>query len=394
MKNINSFLAIVLSILLAQAVDPPYQTNLEETLLSDHQLINRLLQSNGRSQYARLLQREEIQPLLKLYATNNFTKPENIKEEQPDVFEDQEKIDLLLRRSDFEDTTTQKEVILIQSPQFEDRQTSFFPTNANRKDGMTANHDQTNFGSTRNDFTRLLPSKEFEKSTTNYDRRNDDRRAVVDFKPSVLLSVEDSQETFDISTKRYEFASSPEQPINIPRQNAIGEIDARFQTYEPTTTESLKTPFYPNFDRFSPEPPRFEPLSEDPRYVDPRFHRFRAYPGFRSPRKLPQRDRGNRELYQESFAPSGRDAFLEHGGPGPWKGSWRSRGPRVIFPSDLVSFRDQEQDLLLGDQNLQDLQEPERDFERGELFIVKSIILASLQYFLQYPFAAPGVTTK
>lgn len=240
MRKINSFLAIIISILLTQAIDPNYETNIEAI---DHQLINKLLQNKGRSQYAKLLQREEIQPLLKLYEKNNFTKPKI--DERPKLF-DKEKIDILIRRSDGENI----------QPRIPD-------------------------------YTRFKPSNPF----TSYQR------------------------------------------------GTIGEIDARYQSYEP---------------RYSVEP------FEEPRFVDPRVHRYRGYQSFRSPRKIPR----GRELYQDVFAPSGREAFQETGN-GPWKNSWRSRGPRVIFPSDLVSFRDPEQDLVLGEQNLQDLGDSEKDFERG-----------------------------
>lgn len=259
MRKIHSFLmSIVMSILLTQAVDPP-----KDEGLTEHQLINRLLQSNGRSQYARLLQREEIQPLLKLYEKSNFTKP-SIPEEEPDIFENQGKIDKLLERSD----------------------------------------DPQNDQQIQRDVEELL---------RKYTRR-------TDFKPSALLSIEDS-------TKKYDYPPTRPDPFN-------------FQPYDP--------------QYFSPV---LEPNRYDPFYEDPRYHRFRGF--YRSPRKLPQRD----------FGPSGREAYFERG-ISPWKGSWRpERGPRVIFPTDLVSFRDQQEpDFLLGDQSLQELQEPEKEPDRGKYY--------------------------
>ncbi|CAH1954828.1 unnamed protein product [Acanthoscelides obtectus] len=79
--------------------------------------------------------------------------------------------------------------------------------------------------------------------------------------------------------------------------------------------------------------------------------------------RAPRRFRGYRESYSEGpphpyFDPSAR-----------YHNAWTARRPRVIFPTDLVAFRDsanqeQEPDWLAGDNNLQDIQEPDlRDRE-------------------------------
>jgi hypothetical protein len=68
--------------------------------------------------------------------------------------------------------------------------------------------------------------------------------------------------------------------------------------------------------------------------------------GFRLPRRL---------RHPEGFPTTAREPY--------WQSSWASaRRPRVIFPSDLVAFREpggnqEEPDWLAGDNNLQDIQE-------------------------------------
>lgn len=471
MRKINSFfLAIILSILLTQAVDPPYQPIGD--IFTDHQLINRLLQSNGRSQYARLLQRDEIQPLLRLYEINNFTKPEKIEENPTNVFEDQEKIDKLLERSDLDETTTEKAFLIVEGQnidrktdltvktaelaQFEELLKKYIqkidekkvepirkfdgvydqrgvytgsnnydqtPTNDASKDSfgdkrLAVTYEQTtssydldstfeehrkdyrlNDGRSNDDIFKKFNSKleennsyqynhgttpsydqinkkttkefdnKFEESRRNYRRYDFEEKSTIvfpeenrnyesTFKPSALLSLEDSRENYDETTKKYDFTPTLE---TTQRQSERYQYDQ--------TTEPYKNPFY--FDRFEG---RYENF--DPRFEDPRYHRFR-YQNFRSPR----RPRG-REL---DFPPSGRE--WEHG-ISPWKGSWRARGPRVIFPSDLVSFRDQqEQDFLVGDQSLQDLQQPETEFDRGKFIFTLFFILVlatRLSYRLLY----------
>lgn len=329
MRRIQSFLiSIVMSILLTQAVDPPYQDKTQR--ITEHQLINRLLQSNGRSQYARLLQREEIQPLLKLYdSNNNFSRPQ-VLEEHPDIIQDQGKIDKLLRRND--NTYTFDE---------EDKQLHTHVTELLKR-----------YNNNKRIINNYKNSPAPSATLAGEPQQQNEQKHPEVFKPSTLLSIEQNK-------KKYDF--NPDVPLGpIARQTAPGEYDARFQPYEPDQ-------FYPQSYGFAPEQPRFDPFGEN--FADPRYHRFRY--GFRSPRKLPQRERGNRELFQAEFGPSGRDAYYEHG-ISPWKGSWRARGPRVIFPTDLVSFREQQEpDFLAGDQSLQELQEPEREPDRGEFSVVE-----------------------
>lgn len=110
-------------------------------------------------------------------------------------------------------------------------------------------------------------------------------------------------------------------------------------------------------DAYHSENYRQEVYQRSPRLVIPLGE------GYRTPRRF----RGYAEGFQPYFDPSAR-----------YQMAWSSRRPRVIFPTDLVAFRDplqsqsqnqnqeQEPDWLAGDNTLQDIQEQDvRD--RGEL---------------------------
>lgn len=70
----------------------------------------------------------------------------------------------------------------------------------------------------------------------------------------------------------------------------------------------------------------------------------------------------HRQRYRDLYESNEKEAQV------PWRGLVYSRRPRVIFPSDLVAFREQnqdDQDYLAGDSNLQDLQQQDTR-DRGE----------------------------
>ncbi|VEN35159.1 unnamed protein product [Callosobruchus maculatus] len=95
--------------------------------------------------------------------------------------------------------------------------------------------------------------------------------------------------------------------------------------------------------------------------------------------RAPRRFRGYRESFNEGpphpyFDPSAR-----------YHNGWTARRPRVIFPTDLVAFRDatnnqeQEPDWLAGDNNLQDIQEPD---VRDRVYSPQCLLGASCEFFL------------
>lgn len=230
-----------------------------------------------------------------------------------------------------------------------------------------------------------------EESTT-YNNNMDHEFSASEFTPEVrfgnnvkndaatdLLSEASSQRystTDNTRDPRSDFLSEVAPLDHRIRNNQDTGGDVRF--YDTSSSSELYPNYYDNSRLYPPQENlparqvRFEQPSagypEDPRYS---YHRFRPYPkqpqSYRGARKIPSRERGHRELIGDApsgYSQSGREPYFDQ----TWKNPWRSRGPRVIFPSDLVTFRDQNQepDFLAGDANLQDLQETDTR-DRGKL---------------------------
>lgn len=505
-------LAIVMSFLLIQAADPPYQgSHLQEEgkhlLLryarpeilvgSNHDYINKMLQSDGRSEYARLLENDNIKPLLQLYkqssdSVDNSTKiqPEESKtditeeliqkiqeelqfvEQVPSpVLQNEERKHVPLENKEQQNiafTPLESQQIaelsqLIKTQQLLHQQILSLPDKEKRKyenvpdDGRASYISEQKMGvSSENDLPRNLPTVDVHKvqelnikeaikslphlpvtqqmnsapqlnvkegnigssneESLNQIRRNDfgasasglleQSDSESQFKPSLLLSVDNGKEikhTSPLPTATTEttvkdmivksadrlgdsfdnsYVSSdpiPEVTLSDVRRFKPSEkedFESRF-SFEPSTASSdvypsSTVPYYGGYDLNAyavyPEPSsrvRFETSAYDDSRLA--YHRFRTYPkqAYRGTRKIPTRDRGNRDLYSDVYPPSSRDPYYES----PWKSPWRSRGPRVIFPSDLVTFRDQNQqepDFLAGDGNLQDLQQDTDSRDRGK----------------------------
>lgn len=487
-------LAIVMSFLLIQAADPPYQgSHLQEEgkhlLLrharpeilvdSNHDYIDKMLQSDGRSEYARLLENDNIKPLLQLYkhsVDNSTNIPEESKtditkelvqkiqeelqfvEQVPSpVLQNEERIYVPLENKEQKNiafTPLESQQIaelsqLIKTQQLLHQQILSLTDKDKRKyenvpdDGRASYISEQKMGVlSENDLPTNLPTvdvhkvqeiniKEVIKSlphltvtqkinsapqlnvkegnigssneeSLNQIRRNDfgisasgllaQSDSESQFKPSMLLSVDNGKEikhTSPLPTVTTEttvkdmivksadrlgdnfdnsYVSSdpiPEVTLSDVRRFKPSEkedFESRF-SFEPSTV-----PYYGGYDLNAygvyPEPSsrvRFETSAYDDSRLA--YHRFRTFPkqAYRETRKIPTRDRGNRDVYP----PSSRDPYFETS----WKSPWRSRGPRVIFPSDLVTFRDQNQqepDFLAGDGNLQDLQQDTDSRDRGK----------------------------
>lgn len=157
-------------------------------------------------------------------------------------------------------------------------------------------------------------------------------------------------------------------PVRQPSYQQLPVIKNR-QSFEETSFKPIRKPITFPGERFRPEyepssfsseggfeSPTFEFATEDSRAAYSRPPRLSLPPndinGFRIPRRFPS---SPREPY--------------------WQTAWASsRRPRVIFPSDLVGFRDpaqvgpssEEPDWLAGENNLQDIQEQDTR-DRGKI---------------------------
>lgn len=152
------------------------------------------------------------------------------------------------------------------------------------------------------------------------------------------------------------------------------------KSFEPTSQSgNRRIPFSFPGDRFRPE---YEPsgLSSDGadfaeyqrlhltgnEQLHPRAPRLSLPPTEVSGFRLPRRYRGFREAHSEGFQP-----YFDNSAR--YQNVWSVRKPRVIFPTDLVAFRDTdpnankdlETDWLAGDNQLQDLQEQDT-VDRGK----------------------------
>lgn len=141
-----------------------------------------------------------------------------------------------------------------------------------------------------------------------------------------------------------------------------------------------------NYRQFDYEPQASENFAQPIRVQPNRFLASEAGP---ASYRIPRRQRGYREMFFQS--PIYREPFFESHFPS-WEGQVGNRRPRVIFPTDLVAFRDtanlvpnpsglsgpsgpsgvdKEPDLLSGDGNLQDIQQQSDNRERGQFFTRK-----------------------
>lgn len=304
--------------------------------LSPYDVINRFIQRDGKTHYERLLEKDFIRPLLKLYesqsegddslgnSTSRISKEDSVEEIESLT---KEELDLLMN----EDKYYQQEQTL-----------------SRRDDDLSNvdnNADQEHIG-------EILPP-DFQKE-----------------------SQKPQQKSFPTSSKEYHIKNFafPKKPEAI---SAVRRRNFHDYNFRPIIFphEPIETPRYTRMplalfpERFRPEyePSLFSTQGQDV-LADPsareevRFIRpgTRGLPvvdqnGYRYPRKL----RGFREAFAD-VGVNGRD------GP-----QWGARRPRVIFPTDLVAFREPQQEdpeWLASDSNLQDIQEQD-DRDRGNIIV-------------------------
>lgn len=330
----SKILALILSIFLIQAADPPAQRSSgaylqyipkrSELIKKDlkvlhtylhnirndvprrsnksknHDVISRFLQREKKTEYENLLEKDFIKPLLKLY--------------EQDIHPVTETYTTRINSSG------------------EDHSHNF----------KTISKDELNF---------LLNNEHSSPNTPLKMSRRDDN-----------FAQSQNEHIGEILPSGYQILLKPQHRFGSVRQPPYQQLPVikNRQSFEETSFKPIRKPITFPGERFRPEyepssfssegsfeSPAFEFATEDSRTAYSRPPRLSLPPGdihgFRIPRRFPS---------------SAREPY--------WQTAWASsRRPRVIFPSDLVGFRDstqvgpnsEEPDWLAGDNNLQDLQE-------------------------------------
>lgn len=326
-----------MSIFLIQATDLPYEDSaklLQETPLSNHQPllakevanpeeINALAstENGAKSDYEKLLETELLKPLLKLYqqekVSNRTTFDADKRISKEDRLEDLRS----LSKDELELLSSNRDVY--QNPEPEQIQDENKRKITRRDDLFVTDNQDEHIG-------EILPN-EYHNQYETLNRRNDH------FRSPMRIRVQNYRKLYDFEDKPHQvsyalgelYRKSKQHPSVYHRpeyEEGLAETTGYAEEELDETGKSFVRPIKFNF------PPNDGALS------------------FRNPRT---RQRGHRDVFKD-----GRESRFEQ------SISWNAaRRPRVIFPSDLVAFRepgqDNEPDYLAGDSNLQDLQQPD-----------------------------------
>lgn len=308
--------------------------------------INRFLQRQGKTQYEKLLEKDFVRPLLKLYEKETHTEPfvgntttttdSSVRISKEDYVENFH----ILTKDELNTLIHGSEIYQHNNNQNVKQEIS------RRDDGDVENKDDEHIG-------EILPS--------NFDRNQKPRYHQQRYYQPVRYNAK--QATFR-TRKSYDYDElfRPEklEPARY-RKPVIFPVSERHRPdFEPTAEASTSFSAEQFFRR-----PDYE--AEEVRNGYVRSQRL-ALPSSEVPSyRIPRRYRGYRDAFQEAaFQPTAREPFYEstrfqqQQQQQAWPGG---RRPRVIFPSDLVAFREpatvqqEEPDWLAGDNNLQDIQE-------------------------------------
>lgn len=298
----------------------------------NYDVINKFLNKKEKTQYEKLLEKDFIRPLLTLYQKQIHQEPDFIagnfsdssrisKEDYVDDFKvlSKDELDMLIHGGETYQHNEEQNV------------NHNFDQKVRRDDNIEDNNDNEHIGEI------LPPDYKEEPKKENIHRFSPVRRRLTLYNPYRQRKSYDYEDGFKPGGPFLDNVDLPRlrKPVTFPGERFRPE-------YEPSASSG----------------DGFDPTGEEPRSVFSRPPRLslppNEVPGFRMPRRF----RGY-PSFSDGF-PTGRDQFFD---PARYQSGWSgSRRPRVIFPTDLVAFRDpvqtqEESDWLQGDNSLQDLQD-------------------------------------
>ncbi|XP_017772422.1 PREDICTED: proclotting enzyme [Nicrophorus vespilloides] len=223
----------------------------------------------------------------------------------------------------------------------------------------------------KSDYEKLL-EKEFVRPLLKLYEMNETSIQKPIRRDDTVSEVNDNEHIGEILPPNFEPNT---EKIHLPSPRFVFRARKSFdysdEGFRPSTgysQESLDSPRYRKpisfpGDRFRPE---YEPVDYSEYEAQASSENYQRGPRFNFPPsevlgyRMPRRQRGFRDVF---FQGAREPQYFDQSTP--WESPWAStvnRRPRVIFPSDLVAFRDttstqKEPDFLAGDSALQDLQQ-------------------------------------
>ncbi|XP_044745023.1 uncharacterized protein LOC123306898 isoform X1 [Coccinella septempunctata] len=359
-------------------------------------VINDFLQRQGKTEYEKLLERDFIRPLLKLYESKGYQSPDYVignftnnsriskedYENKSQKFLTREELDLLIHETDKFHENLQKNSNI---EHLEDLKLSKTEPSANPDGAISENAQKF---SRRDDNLEEDTKDEHigEILPPNFSR---DHSMLYNYRGRVHPKLINVQRKSYRSSRKYDsgFVPSPftsdkviRKPISFPRDRFRPEYEPTSISYEgfDSNREDRSKYIYPSdLHEGSINEQESRNVFSSIRIGPPNSE----IPGYRLPRRL----RGFSDSFP-GFQITGRDAFYDPSTR--WQNGWTgSRKPKVIFPTDLVAFRDSnpvsaaqdETDWLAADSALQDLQEPDIRERGTDLMCISG---ASCEFFL------------
>lgn len=345
--------------------------------------ISKLLHKQEKSTYEKLLEKDFIKPLLKLYESQIHQKPDYIignttsqsrisKEDYVDDLKvlSKEELDMLIhggekyqqiedgdedQNQDLSHDQNHSEIVQLTRrddtdlAETDDKEHigEILPSNFNENGSHEkALHSQHRFSPIRR---RIYHQLRYSPRLTNY-RLRKSYEFDEGFKPSHHFGAENTE------------ASRLRTPISFPGERFRPEYEPTAISNEGVDSLGYSSDQVSKFNR----PDTYESPAnpnDETRTTYPRSTRLNFPPNEVNGFRIPRRFRGFRDPYSEGFQPTAREPHFDPSAR--FHSSWPSRRPRVIFPTDLVAFRDpvqngnqdKEPEWLAGDNNLQDIQE-------------------------------------
>lgn len=346
---------------------------------AEQDVINEFLQRQGKTEYEKLLERDFIRPLLKLYESKgpqrpdyvigNFTDNSRISKEDYESkskFLTREELDLLIHETEKFHENVQKtsNIEHLEKLAHSSVAPSIVSNEKEAEKGSFSRRDDTVEEDTKDEHIgEILPPNFNSENSIQFNSRKVHPKFT-----NIRRKSFRSSRKYDSGFVPSTFASEKvvRKPISFPRDRFRPEYEPTAISYEgfESNREDRSKYIYPSEIHDSSN------NEQESRNV---FSNIRIgppnseIPGYRLPRRL----RGFSDSFP-GFQITGRDAFYDPSTR--WQNGWTgSRKPKVIFPTDLVAFRDanpvsagqEDPDWLAPDNALQDLQESDIR-ERGE----------------------------